>query len=159
MNDKEILNQENKPLPPNVEVTEESKTVIFVKQFFIYMGFGLLLAVPFALLSHSLPNNTDFHNIMLKISNGLSMGGLLIMCWAAWGLAYNLGSLAIASYSIKKTWQVVTNRGKAELGDKKLGTYDEYLASRKKKTDLLPRFLGGAVPAVISLIIYFIWLA
>ena len=125
----------------------------------MYTGFALLLSIPFALFfQNTLPDKSEFMNIMLKVSNGLSIGGVLMICWAGWGLAYNLGSLALASYSIKKTWQIVTNKGQAELGEKKLGTYDEYLASRKKKRDLLPRFLGGLVPVILSLVIYFIWL-
>ena len=158
MDDKEINNEEVKITHPNVEITEESKQMVFLKQFLMYAGYAFLIAVPFSLLSPTLPDYSQFLNIMFRISNGLTIGGVAMLCWAGWGLAYNLGSLAIATYSIKKTWQVIRNRGKAELGDKKLGTYDEYLASRKKKTDLLPRFLGGLLPIILSLVVYFIWL-
>ena len=145
-------------IPPNVEITEESKLSIFLQQFFMHLGIALLISVVCALLSpRKMPGASDFILNLLKACDGLTIGGALVCCWAAWGLAYNLGSLAIASYSIKKTWQVVTNKGRAELGEKKLGTYDEYLASRRKKRNLLPQFLGGLVPVIASLIISIIW--
>ncbi len=157
MEDKEILNEENQNIiPPNVEVTEESKLSIFLKQFFMYFGIALMISVVCFLLSQrKVDGVTDY---LLKVCDGLGVGGALVACWAAWGLAYNLGSLAIAVYSIKKTWQVIGNRGQAELGQKKLGTYDEYLASRKKKTNLLPQFLGGLLPIIISFLIDIIWI-
>lgn len=160
MEDKNINKEQQQTIiPPNVEITEESKLSIFLQQFFMHLGVALLIAVVCALLSpRKMPGASEFTLNLLKACDGLTVGGALVACWAAWGLAYNLGSLAIASYSIKKTWQVVTNKGKAELGEKKLGTYDEYLSSRKKKRNLLPQFLGGIVPIVASLIIYFIWL-
>jgi hypothetical protein len=160
MEDKIINNEKDQSIiPPNVEITQESKALVFLKQFLIYLGCALLLSFVSGLFyPNTLPDKSEFFNIMLKVCNGLSIGGVLMICWAGWGLAYNLGSLALATYSIKKTWQVVTNRGKGDLGEKKLGRYDEYLAGRKKKRDLLPRFLGGLVPVILSLVVYFIWL-
>ena len=84
MEDKIINNKESQTIiPPNVEITEESKTVVFLKQFFMYTGFALLLSIPFALFfQNTLPDKSEFVNIMLKVSNGLSIGGVLMICWA-----------------------------------------------------------------------------
>jgi len=122
-------------------------------RFFFYLAIALVLGVPFALfvpVNTLLPENVQLYH---RIFNGLLYGGLLVFCYGGFAVAFNLGGFHMFKYSIKKTWQVVFNRGKGENGEKALGTYPEYLAQQKPKPEALEAFLGGLVPMIVSFVI------
>ena len=125
----------------------------YVSRMFFYLAIALVLGVPFAIFVPIDPQQTDMvAKVMMRVFNGMFYGGALVFAWGGFGLASNLGGFTFWSYSIKKTWQIVF-RPNADLGEKKLGSYPEYLAERKKKHEVLEMLLGGLIPALISVIV------
>lgn len=125
----------------------------YPSRMFFYMAISLVLGIPFALFVPIDPMLTETGlKILMRVFNGMFYGGVLVFAWGGFGLATNLGGFSFWNYSIKKTWQIVF-RPNADLGEKKLGSYPEYLAQRKKKHEVFEMLLGGLVPALISIIV------
>ncbi|MBQ2866735.1 MAG: DUF3899 domain-containing protein [Clostridia bacterium] len=131
----------------------------YVSRMFFYMAIALVLGVPFAIFVPVDPQLTAMSSkIVMRVFNGLFYGGILVTAWGGFGIASNLGGFTMWTYSFKKTWQLVF-RPNADLGEKRLGSYHEFLADRKKKPEVLEMLLGGLIPTLLStiigLIIYF----
>ena len=125
----------------------------YPSRMFFYMMIALILGIPFALFVPIDPLLAETGaKILMRIFNGLFYGGILVFAWGGFGLASNLGGFTFWSYSIKKTWQIVF-RPNADLGEKKLGSYPDYLAAHKKKPEVLEMVVGGLIPALISIIL------
>lgn len=129
------------------------KKKFYPSRMFFYMGIALILGIPFAIFVPVDPLLTATSDIILmRVFNGLFYGGLLVGSWGGIGIATNLGGFSLVNYSMKKTWQVLF-KSNQDLGEKKLGSYHEYLNERKKKPEVFEMMLGGVIPAVVSLII------
>ena len=125
----------------------------YVSRMFFYLAIALILGLPFAVFVPIDPQLTEMGSkILMRVFNGMFYGGVLVFAWGGFGLASNLGGFTFWTYSMKKTWQIVF-RPNADLGEKKLGSYPDYLAARRKKPEVLEMLLGGLIPALISVFV------
>ena len=132
---------------------EQNKKPFNFPHFFLYLAVALILAVPFAFVFRI---STD-KVALTRICNGLFFGGVIVFCLGAIAAAANLGAFALITYANKKVWQVLLRKGN-DGDEKKLGSYYEYLSTRKKRKEIREMLFAGLIPIVVSVtlsIIYF----
>ncbi len=131
---------------------DQNKQPFNFRHFFLFLAIALILAVPFAFVY---PVSSDLV-VLTRICNGLFFGGVVVFSLGAIALADNLGAFALLIYANKKVWQVVLRKGN-DGDEKKLGSYFDYLSTRKKRKEILEMVLAGLIPIAVSLTLSFIY--
>lgn len=124
------------------------------KRFFKHLFIGIAISLVFSIFESN-------RSPMIRLVDGLFVGGLFPFCLGGLRLSKNLGTFDLFVYSHRKIWRS-SKKKQEEENEKiapgtieKLGSYADYLSEKTPGRSAKEPFAAGVLMLLLSLILTF----